>query len=548
MEQLYQGRFDRDLFAAASPSRNESLVNQLIADYRALVSEYPPVELEKAGRIPPEMLKKMGEQGFFGLTVPRAYGGLGLGLIDCMRIVETVAPIDLSLALVFLAHLFIGIKGIDLYGTEQQKQKYLSRAASGEMIFSYALTEPLTGSDARHIQTRAELSPDGSHYILNGTKTYITNANYAGGLTLFAQLDLQKPGRMGAFIVETAWEGVEIGSDMPKMGLKASSTATIRLKDVRVPRENLLGPAGEGFKIALTVLHYGRMGLGAASQGILNQAVQDMTDRGRSRQQFGQPILGFPLIREKIGKARLHAFAMAAMNDFAAVLLDRNPEETVIETSHCKLFGTTRAWDALYDTLQVFGGSGYLATQPHEKRLRDFRVTTIFEGTTEIHSIYPALLGMKQLGDALKKRSGPARLGFLAGVMFAVFRPAGWPVVPDDPVMKRAFREARKLARLIGIRIIQGVLVYGKTLVEREFLLRRITTLSLHLFGLLAVLSRMSRTQNAGDDSAADQHLLAMFLEEIRQVRRKHRCFQDSPQERGWLKEEGLFSGQGVAR
>ena len=140
------------------------------------------------------------------------------------------------------------------------------------------------------------------------------------------------------------------------MGLKASSTATIRLKDVRVPRENLLGPAGEGFKIALTVLQYGRMGLGAAAKGIRNQAVREMLDRGRSRRQFGQPIIQFPLIREKIAKARVNAFVMGAMNDFAAGLLERNPEETVIETSHCKLFGPTRAWEALYDTLQVFGG------------------------------------------------------------------------------------------------------------------------------------------------------------------------------------------------
>jgi acyl-CoA dehydrogenase family member 9 len=538
MEQIYQGRFDRDLFAAAPPAANFEQVERLIGAYQDLVTAYPPSSIEEAGRIPPEMLKRMGEQGFFGLTVPKAYGGMGLGLADCMRIVETVAPIDLSIALVFLAHLFIGIKGIELYGTEDQKRRYLTPAAAGEMIFSYALTEPLTGSDARHIETRADLSPDGGHYILNGTKTYITNANYAGGLTLFAQLDPGKPGRMGAFIVETAWEGVQIGPDMPKMGLKASSTATIRLKDVRVPRENLLGPAGEGFKIALTVLHYGRMGLGAASRGVLEQSVKDMHDRARSRRQFGQPIIEFPLIREKIGKARVHAFVMGAMNDFAAVLLEKNPEETVIETSHCKLFGTTRAWEALYDALQVSGGAGYLATQPYEKRMRDFRVTTIFEGTTEIHSIYPALLGMKQLGDELKKRVGLSRFLFLGKMLLTCLGDTGWPGSPADVLQKKAFGEAKKLARMIRRRTLLGVLVYGKTLVGREFLLRRISVLSLYLFGILSVLAKLVRDGNAGDNYSDDRERLARFLEEAAAACKENKRFRDSRLERGLLNQD----------
>ena len=533
MEQIYQGRFDRDLFAAALPTTEAGQVARLIDAYKTLVNEYPPSSIEEAGRIPPEMLKKMGEQGFFGLTVPKAYGGMGLGLADCMRIVETVAPIDLSIALVFLAHLFIGIKGIELYGTEDQKRRYLTPAASGEMIFSYALTEPLTGSDARHIETRADLSPDGSHYVLNGTKTYITNANYAGGLTVFAQMNPEKPGQMGAFIVETAWEGVQIGPDMPKMGLKASSTATIRLKDVRVPRENLLGPAGDGFKIALTVLHYGRMGLGAASKGVLEQSARDMYDRATSRRQFGQPIIQFPLIREKIGKARVHAFVMGAMNDLAAVLLEKHPEETVIETSHCKLFGTTRAWDALYDALQVSGGAGYLATQPYENRMRDFRVTTIFEGTTEIHSIYPALLGMKQLGGEIKKRAGFFRYLFLGKTLLTWLWNTGWPGSPPDPVQKRAFRMAGALSRMIRVRLLLGVLVYGKTLVDREFLLRRITALSLYLFGILSVLSKLERDRRAGLDDPVDRERLSWFLEEAEAARKEHKRLLDSRREKG---------------
>jgi acyl-CoA dehydrogenase family protein 9 len=289
-----------------------------------------------------------------------------------------------------------------LFGNAEQKRKYLVPAASGEMIFSYALTEPQTGSDAKNIQTAAAVSEDGSHFILNGSKTYITNANYAGGLTVFAQLDPDKPGFMGAFIVETARDGVTIGKDMPKMGLKASSTAAIQFKDVKVPKENLLGRPGDGFKIAMVILNYGRLALGAASAGMMKQSLLDMNDRAASRTQFGVPINQFELIQEKLVKAKVNGYVASAMTTFTAGMLESNPTATVaIESSHCKLFGTTRAWDTIYDALQVAGGSGYLTTQPYEKRMRDFRVTTIFEGTTEIHSIYPALFVLR----ALNKRS-----------------------------------------------------------------------------------------------------------------------------------------------
>ena len=188
--------------------------------------------LESLGRLPQEMLQEMAGIGLFGLTIPAAYGGLGFSTWEYMRVVDEMVRLDMAAALASLAHLSIGVKGIELFGNESQKQKYLVPAASGEMIFSYALTEPRIGSDAQHIETRAKLSPDGGHYLLNGQKTYITNANYAGALTVFAQMDPARPGFMGAFIVETGWAGVKIGKDMPKMGLKASSTAAIQFRDV----------------------------------------------------------------------------------------------------------------------------------------------------------------------------------------------------------------------------------------------------------------------------------------------------------------------------
>ncbi|PIU32478.1 MAG: acyl-CoA dehydrogenase, partial [Syntrophobacteraceae bacterium CG07_land_8_20_14_0_80_61_8] len=179
-------------------------MDRILTDCQGIMKDFPAATIEQLGRVPDEMLKRLAAAGLFGLTIPEAYGGAGLNLWEYMHTVERMAGYDLSAALVSLAHLSIGTKGIVLFGTDQQKERYLPAAARGQMIFSYALTEPKIGSDAKHIETTAVLGEDGEHYLLHGRKTYITNANYAGGLTVFAQMDPKRPGRLGAFIVETA--------------------------------------------------------------------------------------------------------------------------------------------------------------------------------------------------------------------------------------------------------------------------------------------------------------------------------------------------------
>ncbi|MBT8407455.1 MAG: acyl-CoA dehydrogenase family protein, partial [Deltaproteobacteria bacterium] len=358
------------------------------------------------------------------------------------------------------------------------------------------------------------------YYILNGQKTYITNANYAGGLTVFAQLDPENPGFMGAFIVETAWDGIKIGQDMPKMGLKASSTAAIQFKDVRVPVDNLLGQPGDGFKIAMSILNYGRLALGAGSAGAMNQSRLDMEKQSSRRTQFGVSINSFELIQEKMVQARVDSYVATAMTAFAAGLLEDDPAAVVaIESSHCKLFGTTRAWDTLYNALQVAGGSGYLSTQPYEKRMRDFRVTTIFEGTTEIHSIYPPMFILRSLEKHIKAEhhSAISRLTFLIKSMFGK---AQWKLRFDHRVMNRAVRLAKANARSIRWLLHAGLLVYGKTIHNNQFFLRRLTTLSLYLFGLISVLAKIDAAQKAGGDVSDDLKVLDYLVEEARQARR----------------------------
>jgi acyl-CoA dehydrogenase family member 9 len=519
---LYQGTWNAELYSCPPAPVDDLKVADITHKYRQIVKEFPAAVIEELGRIPDELRHQLAQGGFFGLTIPEAYGGIGLNTREYLRVVEAIAGADLSVALVSLAHLSIGVKGVVLFGNDVQKAKYLPSAATGETIFAYALTEPLIGSDAKHITTSARLSEDGRHYLLNGQKTYITNANYAGAMTVFAQLDPARPGYMGAFVVETGWEGITIGKDMPKMGLKASSTAAVQFRNVRVPIENLLGRPGDGFRIAMTVLNYGRLGLGAASVGLMEQSLTDMIQRASTRVQFGVPIKSFPLIQEKIVKARVHGTVAAAMNAFAAKLLDQHPlADLAVETSHCKLFGTTRAWDTLYDAFQLAGGSAYLTTQPYEKRLRDFRVATVFEGTTEIHSIYPPLFVLRKI---MRRFDDPTQ-GLFDQLRFfgaGLFGGVDWPLRCHHRIARQAAGLARRHAAAIKRMLFAGLLLFGRKVTHREFFLRRVTRLSLYVYGTLALLARLEEDRRDGPNPDT---LLALqyFTEEARQAGKANR-------------------------
>lgn len=524
LEELLLGRFDSDRYTSLAPAGREPEAEEIISKYQELIKDYSPSDLEEKKTIPESLIRGLGEIGLFGLNIPEKYGGVGLSLAGYLSVLEAIAATDMSLALTPTAHLSIGLKGIILFGSEKQKKKYLTKAATGEMIFSYALTEPATGSDAKHIQTTARLSDDKKHYILNGQKTFITNASYAGGLTAFAQMDPENPGFMGAFIVETAWDGVKVGREMSKMGLAASSTASISFKDVRVPAQNLIGEPGDGFKIAMTILNYGRLGLGAASVGAMKQSVKDMFARASARKQFGTFISNFELIQEKMVRARVHAYAAETIMAATSQLLEKDDTAAVaMESSHVKLYGTTRAWDTLYDALQTAGGAGYLKNLPYEKRMRDFRVTTLFEGTSEIHSIYPALYLARSVGKKLAA-SNRGRIGRAFFLAREGLTAPSLGIRPHNPVTKKAVRAARRNVRAIRRLIFFGLMRHGKKIAEREFLLRRITTLSLDLYIILGMLSDLERDMNRGDDTSEKLVLFAYFLTEARENLRQNTC------------------------
>ncbi len=521
LENLFHGSLRKDQFFMDYDAVDEGKVQSLVSRLHEVTSNYSPAQLEAEGRVPESVMVGLKQIGLFGITVPAEYGGLGFSLSEYLRVIESISGDDMALCLIPLAHLSIGMKGILLFANEQQKAKYLPQAATGEMVFGYALTEPKTGSDAQSISTTALLSEDGTHYLLNGGKTYITNGNYAQGLTVFAQTDPNNPGKgMGAFIVETAWAGVHISKDMPKMGLKISSTTAIQFKDVRVPVENRLD--GDGFKIAMTILNYGRLGLGAASSGIMLQSLADMYARASGRVQFGRPIKEFELIQEKIVRAKVHAFAARSMTFFTAKALEADPLANVaIESSHCKLYGTTRAWDTLYDALQTAGGAGFLSTQPYEKRMRDFRVTTIFEGTSEIHSMYPPLTLLR----GYAKEFGGNALGALRFARKLRRARVLDGLVIEHKELHKANALACRLEKAVRRQLARGMIRYGKRVPAHEFYLRRVTRLSLAMFQLVATCSFLHAKADRGGLNKEDRAMLGYLVAEATEVYKHERHF-----------------------
>ena len=529
---LYLNSFNKRSFDSFTPAETSEKAETIVRQFLDLIQDYPAASLEKNGIIPDDLWNGMKQIGLFGLNIPEPYGGVGLTVSQYLKVLRVIAGIDLALAIIPMAHLSIGLKGVLLYGDEGQKRLYLPKAASGEMIFAYALTEPKIGSDAQHVSTTATLSDDGRSYILNGQKTYITNGGYAGGLVVFAQMDPAKPGFMGAFIVETATEGVQIGKDMPKMGLTISSTTAISLKDVHVPKENLLGKPGDGFKIAMSILNYGRLGLGAASIGVMNRSIDEMLKRSSKRIQFDRPIKDFELIQEKMVRARVWCAVAEAMTEFTAEQLDAEPfANMTIESSHTKLFSTTRAWETLYDAMQTAGGAGYLATQPYEKLMRDFRVTTIFEGTTEIHSIYPSLFLFRMLSKERKlKKQGTVK--FFLSMLGRLFKRPSIGLHYKDKTLQKAVSYVHKNAKRIRHMLVFGAILHGRKLINKEFYLRKITHLSLYLYGTLCMLAMISGHQKKDQDVSREVRLLSYFLEDAKVAWRENSHFFESKKEK----------------
>ena len=353
-------------------------------------NEIAPVaaEFDASGEFPRDTIRQAGELGFMGIEVPEAYGGAGLDSVSFVVMMEEIAAADAAHSTIISVNNSLYCNGILEFGTEQQKHQFVGPVARGEAVGAYGLTETQSGSDASSMRTRAELSADGSHYVINGKKSWITSGPVARYLLLFAVTDPDQGGRgISAFLIDTEVPGFLRGKTEPKLGIRASATCEVEFENYQCPAERRLGEEGQGFKIAMTILDAGRIGIAAQANGLSRAAYEASLEWVRERKAFGSPIGGFQMIQSKIAdmKVRLEAARLLALR--AAWSKNKAAEtgtRNTLNASMAKLFASETAMFITHQAVQIHGGMGYSKEMPLERYFRDAKITEIYEGTSEI--------------------------------------------------------------------------------------------------------------------------------------------------------------------
>lgn len=481
---------------------------------------------------PREAIKGLGELGAMGMTIPEEYGGSGFTASAYCKMMETIGPLDASAAIVIGAHQSIGIKPLLLFGSEEQKKRWLPQLATGEMVGAFALTEPEAGSDAASLKTTAVYDPATDEYVLDGTKQWISNGGFAKFFTVFARIPsdvAEKHKEIVCFAVVTnpdgTLPGLTRGPEEKKLGLCGSSTCQIILESCRVPSANLIGGKGNGFKVAVETLNTGRTSLGAGAVGGSKVMLKLAAEHATQRKQFATRIADFEIIRNKFAKMTANTYALESMVYLTTGLIDRYIPDYSLEGACCKVFGTEILWDNINEALQIAGGNGFMNEYPYGRGLRDSRINMIFEGTNEILRLFLALSAIKEVGAELKEVQGALKDPLhAAGTLtdYATRRITGLltnakmeKVAPSfAPEADAVGRYATALSNALQIIVWR----HGKKVIERQYQHQRIANVMIDLYASTAVLSRVTASigKKGEEATAAEASVARWFLNEAR--------------------------------
>jgi alkylation response protein AidB-like acyl-CoA dehydrogenase len=489
-----------------------------------------------AGEMPEEFINELKEFGMFGLVIPEEHGGMGLGNMAYSRTLQEVAKYDAAVAVTIGAHSSIGMRGLLLFGTEDQNNRYMEKLASGEMIAAYCLTEAGAGSDAAAVTTTAV--KEGDHWVLNGNKLWITNGGIADFFTVFAKTPEEGGrGKMTGFIVTKDMEGVSIGPHEDKMGIRSSSTTTVDMDNVKVPDNNVLGEVGQGFKVAMAILNSGRTGLGGGSVGAMKHLIEMATKQAKERKTFGAPISSYGLIKKKIARMVIDCYTAEAAVTMVGGLIDAGYKEYQVEAAISKVYATECVSRTADEALQIAGGNGFMREFPYERIVRDCRINRIFEGTNEILRLLIALTAMNDVASQLQEHSASMKDIFSEPIK-------GFGVLSDyarehavlrtgiggeakfenlsEAIQEQAdiFEEATRDLAQATDKILRK---HGKGIIGKQFASHRLAQIMISLFVMAATISRVQASIEAKgvDGAALEIDILKTFTRDAK-VRIKH--------------------------
>jgi alkylation response protein AidB-like acyl-CoA dehydrogenase len=532
-------------------------------------------QIDAEGEIPDALITRLAKLGAFGIKIPTEYGGLGLSQTNYGRAAMLLGSVDGNLTALLSAHQSIGVpQPLMLFGTEEQKRKYLPRVARGE-ISAFALTETGVGSDPAKMAMRAEPSPDGQHFTLDGEKLWCTNGTRARVIVVMARTPDRivngKPrSQITAFVVEMNTPGVEVVTRCHFMGLRALYNGVIRFTNVVVPREAIIGGEGRGLKVALTTLNTGRLTIPAACTGLMKRCLEYARTWSGERVQWGAPVGKHAAIADKLARIAAQVFACESMVLLSSALVDRDHRDVRIEAAMCKLWGTEAAWRAVDETMQIRGGRGYETAQslrnrgepgvPIERFMRDCRINLIFEGSSEIMRLFLAREALdphlKIAGGALDARVPAGRRlaaavkagGFYALWYPRLFLPAGRGPADFTPALRPALAYVARTSRRLARTLFHAMVRHGPALERQQLLLGRVVNIGTELFALTATALRadalIKRSDPAHPRAEVEQLAGCFFGEARHRIAASFAALQHSNDRRNYALAQALLDGR----